>query len=172
MTLSQIAELAAEHPVGALLVGIALGTVAVKKLELPVWGWFLDWCRAKADAIGKALTASVMAEIGKLTSEVESLKAGQTAQKERAELNDAERHREHILRFNVELINDMFHDRESYVEVLDHIDKYAAYCIAHPEYPNSRADAAIQNIREHYQAEIRKGLKGFTKITIIKEVNA
>lgn len=170
MTLSQIAELAAEHPVGAVLIGAVLGTVTVKKLDLPVWQWFLDWCRAKADALGKALTASVMAEIGKLNTEVATLKAGQAAQKERADLNDAERHREHILRFNVELLNDMFHDRESFVEVLDHIDKYEAYCREHPEYPNSRADAAIQNIREHYQAEMRKGMKGFHKITIIEEV--
>lgn len=177
MTLSQLVELAWEHPVGSTIGLFLLGTVTVKKLDLPVWQWFLDWFRAKADAIGKALTVSVMAEIGKLNTELgevkgelATLKAGQAAQQARADQDKAERFRELILRFNLEIINGMHHDREQYVEILEVIDWYREYCRAHEKFPNGRADAAMRNITIHYDFAMKAGfpLRG---MDIIKEVN-
>lgn len=65
--------------------------------------------------------------------------------------NDANRQRERILQFNVELLRKMQHTREDFVDVLATIDSYEAYCRDHPDYPNSRAVLAISNIRRIYQ---------------------
>ena len=48
-------------------------------------------------------------------------------------------------------------DRESYVEILAVIDRYDGYCTEHPGYPNSRATAAIENIKTHYQHRLKVG---------------
>ena len=48
-------------------------------------------------------------------------------------------------------------DRESYVEILRRIDRYETYCRDHEDYKNSRADAAINNIRIHYNNRLKVG---------------
>lgn len=37
-----------------------------------------------------------------------------------------------------------------------YIDKYEHYCEKNPEYPNSRAEIAIENIREVYKVRLKK----------------
>lgn len=71
--------------------------------------------------------------------------------------NDANRQRERILQFNVELLRKMQHTREDFVDVLATIDSYEVYCRDHPDYPNSRAVLAISNIRRIYQECMEEG---------------
>lgn len=61
-----------------------------------------------------------------------------------------------ILRFNNELLRPIRHTKEEFVEVLGYIDKYEHYCEKNPEYPNSRAEIAIENIREVYKVRLKK----------------
>lgn len=175
MTLIQIIEAAvaaagvwlAEHPIRAALtvVGVLLGsTITVKRLELPIYRWARDWINARLDGLGKRLTASLMTEIEKqggkiaaLESAVKDLKEAQAKAEATADRRRADDHRQEILRFNLALMEGSHPDRESYVEILRRIDRYEGYCREHPEYPNSRSEAAIRNIIKHYDNRQKVG---------------
>lgn len=175
MTLIQIIEAAvpaasgwmAEHPIRAVLavVGVLLGsTITVKRLELPVYRWARDWLNVRLDGLGKRLTASLMAKIEKQGQEIDTLKTtvGQLLEAQQkaeatADRRRADDHRQEILRFNLALMEGSSPDRESYVEILRRIDRYEGYCREHPEYPNSRSEAAIRNIIKHYDNRQKVG---------------
>lgn len=64
----------------------------------------------------------------------------------------AEASRARLLRFNSELLREMRHTEEEFVQALADVDIYEKYCADHPRYPNSRAVMAIANIRRSYAA--------------------
>lgn len=68
----------------------------------------------------------------------------------------ADMHRARILRFNQELIRQIPHTREEFIEVLTEIDRYQQFCQKHPDYPNSRAVHAIANIGRVYDERLQK----------------
>lgn len=68
----------------------------------------------------------------------------------------ADRRRATILRFNNELLRDIPHTKEEFIEVLNDIDQYRAYCRTHEDYPNARAVHAIANIERVYDERLQK----------------
>lgn len=60
--------------------------------------------------------------------------------------------RNHILRFDDELLNDINHSKEYFSQQLQEIDTYESYCRLHPEFKNSYATAAISHIRKTYDS--------------------
>lgn len=65
--------------------------------------------------------------------------------------------RTHILRFNDELINGIQHSQEYFRQQLQDIDTYESYCRKHPDFQNSYALMAIENIRSTYRKLMEKG---------------
>ena len=65
--------------------------------------------------------------------------------------------RTHILRFNDELINNIEHSQEYFRQQLQDIDTYEAYCDAHPQFRNTYATMAINNIKATYEGLLKKG---------------
>ena len=175
MTLWQILSLCwaevsgwtAAHPVRAVLVGIGIAvgsSVTAQRLELPVWRWERDWLNRRLDGLGNRLTASLMAKIEAQGKEINTLKTvvgqlldAQAKAEETADRRRADDHRQEILRFNLALMEGSCPDRESFVEILRRIDRYEGYCREHPEYPNSRSEAAIRNIIKHYDNRQKVG---------------
>ena len=158
---------AGEHPIRAVLAvaGVIIGsTVTVKRLELPIYKWARDWLNTRLDGLGRRLNATVEAkleaqstEIATLRTEVHELRKVQQEQEATADRRRADDYRREILRFNRDLMEGAAPDRESYVEALLIIDRYELYCQSHPEYPNSRATAAVQNIKTNYQHRLTVG---------------
>ena len=158
---------AGEHPVRAVLAVVAVvigSTVSVKKLDLPVYKWARDWLNARLDGLGKRLNAGLDSKVSSLTETVErqsavlaALEEKLQAQEATADRRRADDYRREILRFNREIMEGAAPDRESYVEILAVIDRYDGYCTEHPGYPNSRATAAIQNIKTNYQHRLKVG---------------
>ena len=68
----------------------------------------------------------------------------------------ADGNRTRVLHFNNELLRDLKHTKEEFIEVLAEIDAYEKYCREHPDYPNNRAVLAIENIRETYKRRLDK----------------
>ena len=175
MTISQLIDAvraaagqwAAEHPLRAaavVLCTIIGSTVTVKRLELPVYKWARDWLNARLDGLGKRLNAGLDSKVSILTATVErqsavleALEEKLQAQEATADRRRADDYRREILRFNREIMEGAAPDRESYVEILAVIDRYDGYCTEHPGYPNSRATAAIQNIKTNYQHWLKVG---------------
>jgi len=132
----QIAEIVA----GALL---ALATVVeISPIKINPWS-------AIAKAIGRAINADVLAEL-KQTNE--KLDEHIRADDER----NADMRRTRILRFNNELIREIPHTKEDFIDVLADIDEYEAYCREHPTYKNNRAKHAIDNIGRAYDDRLHK----------------
>ena len=72
------------------------------------------------------------------------------------EAKTADRRRARILQFNNELLRGIPHTKEEFIELLNEIDAYRAYCRTHEDYPNSRATHAIANIERVYDERLMK----------------
>ena len=125
---------------GALLVLMTLVQIAPVKIN--------PWS-ALAKAIGRAINADV-------AQELEEIKAKLDAHVTMDDRRNADGHRTRILHFNNELLRNINHTKEEFIEVLAEIDAYESYCEEHPEYPNNRAVLAIHNIKSNYQARLQK----------------
>lgn len=111
---------------------------------------------AIAKALGRAINADVLKEL-------EEVKKRQSETREKLEdhietddKRDANSHRKEILQFNTELLRDIKHTREDFIEVLTEIDEYENYCKEHPKYENNRATHAISNIKRVYDERLQK----------------
>ncbi|MCM1059104.1 MAG: hypothetical protein NC452_02295 [Eubacterium sp.] len=102
-----------------------------------------------AKAIGRAVNSEVLKELDAVKKKLE----------EHVTMDDrrvADGHRTQILRFNNELLRDIKHTKEEYIEALTEIDAYEKYCTENPNYPNNRAVLAIENIRGNYRERLKK----------------
>lgn len=104
---------------------------------------------ALAAMIGRAVNADVTKELAEIKKKLDS----------HVDMDDrraADGHRARILHFNNELLRDIGHTKEEFIEVLTEIDAYEEYCRGHPDYPNNRAVLAIETIREIYKERLKK----------------
>ena len=119
---------------GLLLVLMTLIQVATVKIN--PWSWLVK-------AIGKAMG-------------IEAIEKKLDAHIDMDDRRTADGHRARILHFNNELLRNIGHTKEEFIEALTEIDAYEKYCDKHPEYPNNRAVLAIENIREVYKERLKK----------------
>lgn len=132
---------------GALFV--LLSIVEISPIKVNPWSRLAKW-------LGRALNADVMNELG-------TVKATQAETRERLEKHintdekrSADNSRARILRFNNELLRDIPHTREEFIEILKDIDEYERYCREHTDYANGRAVHAIANIGRVYDERLEK----------------
>lgn len=125
---------------GLLLVLLTL--VQIAPIKINPWS-------AIAKAVGRAINADVTKELGEIKEKLES----HVTMDDR---RNADGHRTRILHFNNELLRDVNHTKEEFIEVLSEIDAYERYCDEHPEYPNNRAVLAISNIKRVYDERLQK----------------
>lgn len=74
------------------------------------------------------------------------------------EENDVTACRYRILRFNDELISEVYHTQEHFNQILDDVTRYERYCEEHPNYENNKAVLAIQNVKNTYKKCADKNL--------------
>lgn len=104
---------------------------------------------AIAKAVGKAINADVLRELDTVKKDLaDHVKAN--------EARNADEHRARILRFNNELLRDISHTKEEFIDVLADIDFYERYCRDHKDYENNRAVHAIANISRSYDERLRR----------------
>ena len=139
MNLFEINHLAQGGVVGLLIV--LIGMIKIPKLELNIWNLI-------GRTIGRSINGEVLAQVKRLTAEVDILKKEE-------ELERARQARQRILRFNDEILFNKRHSKEHFDEILDDIDTYEAYCEAHEDYENNKAVLAISTIREVYKECLR-----------------
>lgn len=128
MTIAEI--FLTETDVIALWVVIFLSLIQIAPIKINPWSWI-------ARKLGKALTGDLESELHNLRDDFD--------------LSQVTQARIRILRFNDELLRDEPHSKEFFDNVLEDVDVYERYCIAHPQYRNSKAVLAIANIRRCYE---------------------
>lgn len=136
MTLQEILA----HGGGVALVAMTLIQIAPVKIN--------PWT-AIARAIGWAINRDVLAKLEETRQTLDSHIRADDAR-------NADMHRAAILRFNNELLRDLPHTREEFIEVLNEIDLYERYCESHPDYKNNRAVHAVANIKRVYDDRLVK----------------
>ena len=119
-----------------------LTLVQIAPLKVNPWS-------AIAKAIGRAVNADVLRELDMVTQKLD------THIRVDDERN-ADSYRTRILQFNNELLREIMHTREDFIEILTVIDDYEGYCRDHREYKNNRAVCAIENIKRVYMERLQK----------------
>lgn len=134
-----IAELLA--PGGVFLLA-AMTLIQIAPIKVNPW-------TACARAIGRAINGDVLAKLDETRKILdEHIKTD--------DARNADLHRSKILQFNNELLRDIPHTREDFIEILAEIDFYEKYCDTHPEYENNRATHAVANIKRVYDDRLIK----------------
>lgn len=105
------------------------------------WNWLMQ---------RKASNKEILTEVRALNNRVENVEKKVEQISDDTEKTKAETCRVRLLRFNGELLRDIKHTEEEFVQTLGDIDQYEDYCRTHPDYKNSRSVMAIGNIKRCY----------------------
>lgn len=132
---------------GVLL--LLLTIIQIAPIKINPWS-------ALAKAIGRAVNADVLKELEEVKEAQKATDNKLTAHVKKDDERDADRHRKNILDFNNELVRDIPHDQEQFIDIMGEIDLYERYCSEHPEYQNNRAVHAVANINRVYDIRLRK----------------
>lgn len=102
----------------------------------------------------------VTSALAKLDKKMDDMQSSIMAELERDRADNEEYRikmcRQRILQFNDELYRGVLHTRESFDNVIEEgIDVYEDYCKSHPTFPNFKAEAAIENIKETYKKRLK-----------------
>lgn len=127
---------------GGGLLAVLLTLVQIAPIKVNPWS-------AIAKAIGRAVNADVLRELDTVTQKLD------THIRVDDERN-ADSYRTRILQFNNELLREILHTREDFIEILAVIDDYESYCRDHEDYKNNRATCAIENIKRVYMERLQK----------------
>lgn len=108
---------------GGISLVVLLTLIQIAPIKVNPWSVIMR-------AIGKGLTADVMDEL----KEAKATSA-----------------RYRILRFDDEIRHKTRHTQEHFDQIIEDIDTYEKYCKEHPDFPNGKAVAAIENVRKIYK---------------------
>lgn len=127
---------------------LLLTIIQVVPVKINPWSWI-------AKGIGRAFNAEVLKKLDDLRQVQNETREELDSHIKEDEKNRADEKRANILRFNNELIRNIPHTKEEFVEILADIDVYERYCKNHPEYENNRAVHAIANIGRVYDDRLK-----------------
>ena len=121
---------------------VILSLLEVSKIKINPWS-------ALAKGIGRAINSEIITKIESLQNQLDS-------HIQRYETHNANECRTRILHFDNEILRDIPHTKEEFIEVMAEIDGYEEYCATHPQYKNNRAIHAIENINRTYNERLKK----------------
>ena len=133
----------------ALLIAAGGTVVQFSPIKINPWTWL-------ARKIGRAINSDVIVMVQDVKKAQSDTRKVLDKHIKADDERNADLHRARILQFNNELLRDIPHTREDFIEVLSEIDFYDRYCKEHPEYENHRAVHAIANIERVYDDRLRK----------------
>ena len=105
--------------------------------------------KALARAFGRAINADVLKRLEAVSSRLDDHIQTDAECK-------ADERRTRILHFNNELIRDIPHTKEEFIDILADIDIYEEFCRENPGYKNNSAAHAIANIGRVYDERLQK----------------
>ena len=134
---------------GSGLLFLALSMIEIAPIKVNPWS-------AIARALGSVINRDVIARLDDISRVQRDTQRRLDDHIKLDDERDADMHRAKILRFNNELLRDIPHTREEFIEILAEIDGYEAFCRAHPDYQNNRAVHAVANIKRVYAERLEK----------------
>ena len=132
---------------GLLLVAMTL--IQISPIKVNPWS-------ALARALGKAINKDVLDGLAEVKADQKEARRILDDHIRVDDTRNADAHRARILQFNNELLRDIPHTREDFIEILEEIDFYERFCEEHKDYKNNRCTHAIANIGRVYDDRLRK----------------
>jgi len=132
---------------GLLLVAMTL--IQIAPIKVNPWS-------AIARAIGRAINKDVLDGLAEVKADQKETRRVLDDHIKVDDTRNADAHRARILQFNNELLRDIPHTREDFIEILEEIDFYEKFCKDHPDYQNNRCTHAIANIGRVYDDRLVK----------------
>ena len=132
---------------GLLLVSMTL--IQIAPIKVNPWS-------ALARALGKAINKDVLDGLAEVKADQKEARRILDDHIRVDDTRNADAHRARILQFNNELLRDIPHTREDFIEILEEIDFYERFCEEHKDYKNNRCTHAIANIGRVYDDRLRK----------------
>ena len=132
---------------GLLLVAMTL--IQIAPIKVNPWS-------AIARAIGRAINKDVLDGLAEVRADQKETRRVLDDHIKVDDTRNADAHRARILQFNNELLRDIPHTREDFIEILEEIDFYEKFCKDHPDYQNNRCTHAIANIGRVYDDRLVK----------------
>lgn len=141
----------------ALCVALGIPTlIEVCPIKINPWSWLFKMLKMLWRSFCRSLNSDVLDKL----SALEKGQGATQAQLEKHIAMDDEREadkvRASILHFNNELLREIPHTKEEFVEILAKIDWYNDFCDTHKDYRNRRAVHAIANIERVYDERLQK----------------
>ena len=128
---------------GGISLFVLLTIIQIAPVKINPWG-------AIAKAFGRAINAEVLKELAEMKATHKETREKLEAHIDMDDERMADVHRTRILHFNNELLREIDHTKEEFIEALADIDEYEQYCKDHPNYKNNRAVHAVANIKRVY----------------------
>ena len=128
---------------------VLLSLVEIAPIKINPWSALAKW-------LGRAFNADVIKTVNEVKAEQTEMKKTLETHIKTDDKREADKCRARILRFNNELLRDIPHTREEFIEILKDIDDYERYCKEHPDYENGRSVHAIANINRVYDERLQK----------------
>ena len=132
---------------GVILVAMTL--IQIAPIKVNPWS-------AIARAIGRAINKDVLDGLAEVKADQKETRRVLDDHIKVDDTRNADAHRARILQFNNELLRDIPHTREDFIEILEEIDFYEKFCKEHPDYQNNRCTHAIANIGRVYDDRLVK----------------
>ena len=134
---------------GSGLLFLVLSLVEIAPIKVNPWSAAVRW-------LGSMFNRDVLARLDDISRMQKDTQRRLDDHIKVDDERDADMHRAKILRFNNELLRNIPHTREEFIEILAEIDGYEAFCRAHPDYQNNRAVHAVANINRVYDERLQK----------------
>ena len=134
---------------GGISICALLTAIQIAPIKVNPWS-------AIAKAFGRAINADVLNELAEMKKTQKETREKLEAHVEMDDERMADVHRTRILHFNNELLREIDHTKEEFIEALADIDEYEQYCKDHPKYKNNRAVHAVANIKRVYDERLEK----------------
>ena len=128
---------------------ILLTLIQITPIKINPWSAIAKW-------IGRAFNADVLDTLSEVKAAQKETRSRLDAHIRVDDERNADERRTRILRFNNELIRDIPHTKEEFIDILADVDFYEKYCKVHPDYKNNRAVHAIANIGRVYDERLQK----------------
>lgn len=134
---------------GGISLFVLLTIIQIAPVKINPWG-------AIAKAFGRAINAEVLKELAEMKATQKETREKLEAHIDMDDERMADVHRTRILHFNNELLREIDHTKEEFIEALADIDEYEQYCKDHLNYKNNRAVHAVANIKRVYDDRLEK----------------
>ena len=132
---------------GGILI-ILLTLIEITPIKLNPWSKICRW-------IGKQTQHDLTLKIDTIQEDLKTVKSDLKDLQYADALKEAQECRYRILRFADECYLGQLHSKEHFGQILSDISTYEKYCEDHPDFPNSVAILAIEQIKGRYNKHLK-----------------